>query len=216
MRVDSRDIGQLRADVAANVRVFIGLMAERGYPVGIAGTYRNDEQQAYLHELGRTLPGRIVTGSRVTTFHGARLAFDIFQNVRGREYGDTAFWDAARQLLTAMGFSFLTIEKAHAQWSAGGRYSGMQVRAGVLPPPMPLYQPAADKMPTSVLHTGSHSQDVAVLQRRLNRNGARLEVDGDFGPVTLSAFKSYQTAHRLTVDGIAGPQTWASLFKEEA
>jgi hypothetical protein len=140
MRIDSRSIDDLRPDVAANVRVFIEMMKERGYPVGISSTYRNDEQQAYLYEQGRTRPGEIVTWSKFTTFHGARLAFDIFQNIKGKEWNDEGFWATAREILDAMGFSALSIEKPHSQWSHYGEYSGSQVRAGILPPPMPLYE----------------------------------------------------------------------------
>ena len=36
-------------------------------------------------------------------------------------------------------------------------------------------------------------------------------VDGDFGRATEAAVKSFQSDHRLTVDGICGPATWAEL-----
>jgi peptidoglycan hydrolase-like protein with peptidoglycan-binding domain len=36
-------------------------------------------------------------------------------------------------------------------------------------------------------------------------------VEGDTGPATLAAVKAFQTQHKLTVDGIVGPQTWAAL-----
>jgi len=140
MRIDSRDINDLRPDVKENVRIFIGIMADKGFPVGISSTYRNDEQQAYLYEQGRTRPGSVVTWSKVTTFHGARLAFDIFQNIRGKEWNDPKFWAAADEVLDKMGFSKLSNEKPHAQWSDRGKYSGTQVRSGVLPPPMPKYR----------------------------------------------------------------------------
>lgn len=52
---------------------------------------------------------------------------------------------------------------------------------------------------------------VAEVQTLLNQHGAKLSVDGDFGPLTLAAVKSYQRAHGLTVDGIVGPQTKGSL-----
>jgi peptidoglycan hydrolase-like protein with peptidoglycan-binding domain len=58
---------------------------------------------------------------------------------------------------------------------------------------------------------GSTGSAVKALQRQLNAHGASLTVDGDFGPLTTSALKSYQSKHGLGVDGIAGPQTWSSL-----
>lgn len=37
-------------------------------------------------------------------------------------------------------------------------------------------------------------------------------VDGDFGPVTLGAVKSFQQTRHLTVDGIVGPKTWSYVI----
>lgn len=58
------------------------------------------------------------------------------------------------------------------------------------------------------------SQGVRTVQRRLNALGAKpkLGVDGDFGPRTETAVKAFQRSHRLEVDGIVGPKTWAKLF----
>ena len=58
---------------------------------------------------------------------------------------------------------------------------------------------------------GNTGSAVEALQRQLNAHGAKLAVDGDFGPLTTSAVKSYQSKNGLGVDGIAGPQTWSSL-----
>jgi hypothetical protein len=56
--------------------------------------------------------------------------------------------------------------------------------------------------------TGTQVKNVQTL---LNLNGANLAVDGDYGPVTQSAVENYQTEMGLTVDGIVGPETCASL-----
>lgn len=52
---------------------------------------------------------------------------------------------------------------------------------------------------------------VSTLQARLRAHGARLTVDGKYGPKTRDALRAFQTANRLTVDGVAGVRTWAAL-----
>ena len=49
------------------------------------------------------------------------------------------------------------------------------------------------------------------LQADLNKFGAHLTVDGNDGPLTTSALKSFQSKHGLTADGVAGPLTWRAL-----
>ncbi len=48
--------------------------------------------------------------------------------------------------------------------------------------------------------------DVAALQRALG-----VSADGDFGPETEAAVRSYQSDHGLAVDGVVGPATRAAL-----
>ncbi|WP_225448215.1 peptidoglycan-binding protein [Streptacidiphilus sp. P02-A3a] len=52
---------------------------------------------------------------------------------------------------------------------------------------------------------------VTELQDLLNTHGAGIGVDGDFGPATFTAVETYQGNHGLSVDGIVGPDTKASL-----
>jgi hypothetical protein len=58
---------------------------------------------------------------------------------------------------------------------------------------------------------GDHLPSVGVLQKLLNRAGAKLNPDGIFGPKTLAAVRQFQRAHRLTPDGIVGKDTWPRL-----
>jgi GH24 family phage-related lysozyme (muramidase) len=55
------------------------------------------------------------------------------------------------------------------------------------------------------------SSYVKWLQFELNKGGAGLVVDGEYGSKTAAAVKAYQKANGLVVDGIAGPKTIASL-----
>ena len=65
-----------------------------------------------------------------------------------------------------------------------------------------------------VLRMGATGADVALLQQLLNRRlnlTTPLAHDGDFGPVTLRALRSFQARSGLLSDGIAGLATWLAL-----
>lgn len=66
-----------------------------------------------------------------------------------------------------------------------------------------------------ILSNGSEGEWVRTLQLMLNDEGAGLEVDGDFGPLTEKAVMAFQTKRGLAVDGIAGANTWAALMATE-
>ncbi|MFG3029037.1 peptidoglycan-binding protein [Streptomyces sp. NPDC048253] len=53
---------------------------------------------------------------------------------------------------------------------------------------------------------------VATLQALLNGKGRQLDVDGEFGPATLTAVKAFQSATGLAADGEVGPNTKAALY----
>lgn len=58
---------------------------------------------------------------------------------------------------------------------------------------------------------GSRGQDVARWQKIVGASP-----DGDFGPRTEALTKDWQTAHRLTADGVVGPKTWAVYLEKAA
>jgi peptidoglycan hydrolase-like protein with peptidoglycan-binding domain len=65
------------------------------------------------------------------------------------------------------------------------------------------------------LQQGQKSGCVTELQRLLRRHGFTVEVDGDFGPATLAAVKSFQQDNGLGVDGVVGPQTKDALYNTD-
>ncbi|MDT0447359.1 glycoside hydrolase domain-containing protein [Streptomyces johnsoniae] len=65
---------------------------------------------------------------------------------------------------------------------------------------------------TPMIQNGSSGEAVSRLQRALTAaRGSTLAVDGQFGPNTEAAVRSYQSSRQLDADGIVGPQTWAAL-----
>ncbi|RLK22648.1 peptidoglycan hydrolase-like protein with peptidoglycan-binding domain [Micromonospora sp. M71_S20] len=74
------------------------------------------------------------------------------------------------------------------------------------PKPAPVYT-----LGSRTLRRGSTGADVRELQALLNRLGARLTVDGDYGPATENAVKAVQRLRWLDPDGIVGPLTLTAL-----
>lgn len=62
-----------------------------------------------------------------------------------------------------------------------------------------------------VTDKGDLGKRVRVLQYLLIAHGEHLLTDGLFGPRTKDAVEAWQRARHLTVDGIAGAQTWVTL-----
>lgn len=67
-----------------------------------------------------------------------------------------------------------------------------------------------DKMPT--LKRGNKSSRVRMLQGLLIAWNHKITVDGDFGPKTEAAVRSFQGKYAKPVDGIVGPITWNKLL----
>jgi hypothetical protein len=72
-------------------------------------------------------------------------------------------------------------------------------RAGVVGPP-------------AMVGPGSALPAIRTVQRRLNAHGARLRVDGAWGPATTGAVERLQAQAGLPVDGRVGPRT-ATLLR---
>ena len=67
-----------------------------------------------------------------------------------------------------------------------------------------------------VLKLGAKGNAVASLQGMLIANKILVGspgADGDFGPLTASALKTFQSRNGLTADGICGQKTWEALYK---
>ncbi|MFA9487159.1 N-acetylmuramidase family protein [Moraxella haemolytica] len=65
-----------------------------------------------------------------------------------------------------------------------------------------------------LLKYGNKGEQVERLQVKLNENGAKLAVDGDFGRATEKAVMAFQRSAGLAVDGVVGIKTWQALYGE--
>ena len=100
-------------------------------------------------------------------------------------------------------------------WDA--RLSPQEVHARLNPGAQPAPRTAAEAPSHPTLRDGDHRPAVITLQRALAAAGYDPgPIDGAFGPLTEAAVRNFQSAHGLTVDGIAGPQTWAELTRVPA
>lgn len=79
------------------------------------------------------------------------------------------------------------------------------------PATVPSSTQAPSPMADGMLKQGEKGEDVRKLQEALNKNGAKLEADGNFGTATKAAVESYQRSHNLHADGVAGAKTLAAL-----
>ncbi|MEO1560893.1 MAG: peptidoglycan-binding domain-containing protein [Cyanobacteria bacterium J06632_19] len=64
------------------------------------------------------------------------------------------------------------------------------------------------------LSYGNSGVSVRVLQRLLLTNGYRIRIDGNFGALTETAVKAFQSNRNLIVDGVVGQQTWRELTRK--
>jgi hypothetical protein len=99
------------------------------------------------------------------------------------------------------------MESDYGQWMVG-------VEPGPIvnpPSPKPTWtETLIMNLPT--LTRGAKGAYVGRLQALLNVAGSHLVVDRDFGPLTESAVRSYQSQHSLAIDGIVGQHTWTSVL----
>ena len=87
--------------------------------------------------------------------------------------------------------------------SNSGSSSSDQIEQGKNPYPVP----------TRAIQYYTTGNDVKWVQYQLNVHGYKVDVDGSYGPASLSAIKQFQKDHGLEVDGSCGPATQAELKK---
>jgi hypothetical protein len=121
----------------------------------------------------------------------------------GAADGPTAGGRPRRRLLVAAGV--IVILLAGMTWAA----VGLRPRAGVAQPDgRLLFSPGCQQ----VVSMGQHDQCVLEVQNLLKDAGARLAVDGDFGPETLKRVTAFQVLAGLPPKGVVDDATKQALY----
>lgn len=165
--LNSRNIDDLRSDVAANCLVWQKLCRQARLPVLVTGTVRDEEYQLYCYSIG-------TSKAKVPSFHSVKagLAFDFCKNIKGHEYDDLAFFDKAAAIAKSMGFDWggdwkSFPDRPHIQWSDGGRYTSAMIRAGKYPPVMPLYSAAQEPEKPAVQEPEEEKEDDMLIYHQI-------------------------------------------------
>lgn len=116
-----------------------------------------------------------------------------------------------------VGWAWLHIETTKDGWGDG---TPVEQRLGTpAPAPVPTGAPTMADVAAAlavakrtVLRLGSKGNAVEWAQIALRNAGHRVALDGNFGPQVDGAVRAFQTAKRITVDGVVGKQTWARLW----
>lgn len=105
----------------------------------------------------------------------------------------------------------------HVETTEAGWHDGTEVteRGGVKPvPPIPVPpQPTPGGFVHATIKLGDQNADVYAMQMFCKKyaNNTDIVIDGKFGQITDTAVRMVQTIFGLTVDGVAGPQTWKAV-----
>ncbi len=125
-----KDIAELTPMAQRACRLFLLKCEGQGLKVRITETYRSQERQNELYAQGRTKPGQIVTWTK-NSRHTSRKAWDICQDIKGKEYSDSAFFrkcgDIAEDLKIIWGGNWRTPDMPHFEINEDWSEEGMTV-----------------------------------------------------------------------------------------
>lgn len=125
----SRDIEDLTPNARQACRLFLSECERAGLNVLITETYRSQERQNSLYEIGRTKPGKKVTWTK-NSRHTSRRAWDICKNVKGGEYSDKEFFKQCGKIAESLGItwggSWKTPDYPHFEISENWRCEKME------------------------------------------------------------------------------------------
>lgn len=99
-------------------------------------------------------------------------------------------------------------EKYMMEWVRQHRTGNKVIQPTSKPAPK---QPAKT---TRLVKQGSRGAHVKMMQTQLNKKGFKLTVDGQAGPLSITALKKHQLRAGLVVDGLCGKNTWRTLYAD--
>lgn len=105
MSTPIRDISELTPSAQEACKTFLYECEQQGLKVKITETYRSQERQNELYAQGRTKAGQIVTWTK-NSRHTSRRAWDICQDIKGKEYSDTAFFRRCGTIAKELGITW--------------------------------------------------------------------------------------------------------------
>ena len=235
----SRDTTMLHPQLQNWIGLLQEKCAAQGLRLGISECYRTVAEQDALYAKGRTAPGSIVTnakGSNYSSQHQWYVACDFFQNVPGNLY-PADFMNQVGAMAKSVGLGWggdwKTVDKPHLylkDWGAdptllkkeyGTPEKFRQSWSVQMDRPIELPIVVDKVTPVKLIPVkpvlkkglkGMSTASVKELQTLLNKNGAKLKVDGSFGSLTEEAVRSFQKIKGLVIDGCVGPITWGRLY----
>lgn len=104
-KMPCRDLNSLQPLAKKACELFLLECKKEGLVVGVNETLRTAEYQNSLYQKGRTTSGKIVTnadGYKNKSEHQSGMAFDFFQNIKGKEW-DKSFYDKACPIAKSLG-----------------------------------------------------------------------------------------------------------------
>lgn len=190
LRAAKDAIADLLAELARRNREVYDLSGHIG--VGCCRYVRGSTTSISAHSMGTAIDWTL--GGRVDPYDNDRVTRGMLEVIR-----------TANDLGWYSGIYFRREDAMHLEasremferWLAAGLVVSRASPAGAQVGAMP--------------QQGHRGDEVRALQRMLNAIGAGLRVDGDFGPATTSAVKSFQHRVGLRPDGIATPETVTAL-----
>ncbi|MFF4799831.1 peptidoglycan-binding protein [Streptomyces sp. NPDC001351] len=150
----------------------------------------------------------VIGRSRTGAYGGYHVIKELFDNGKITWGWQTYAWSGGnwdsraqlRQVQNGITVAGKDADLDQAMAADFGQWGGKGGGTGVILPSWPN------------ITDGMTGPSVQAAQYLLRYHGASITADGQFGPATLAAAKSFQSAHGLGVDGQIGPQTWSALI----